>query len=210
MGVELRPGGPAPRPPPLRPRPAAASSWSSGDALEYLRRERRRFDLDRRGPLRGPVALRPQARLAARRGLPADPQAAPARRLRRLEHHPRDAGRRPGHAPVRRPHRLPRRPRPLEPGHGLRPGPPCAAGAAPTLSPGGRRRPGSFVGSACGACEREDAPGRPLVSPRGAPGAEQDAEAGSSGQGGSERSVSGPPKDVTIPVCGRSTLRTRP
>ena len=37
-----------------------------GDALEFLRRDRRTLRPDRRGPLRRPLPLRPQARLAAR------------------------------------------------------------------------------------------------------------------------------------------------
>ena len=99
-----------------------------GDALEFLRHDAAPLRSDRRGPLRRPLPLRPQARLAARRGLRSHPEAAPTRRLCRLEHDPRDAGDRPGHAPVRRSHRLARRPRPLEPGHGLRPGSAAASG----------------------------------------------------------------------------------
>ena len=47
-----------------------------GDALEFLRTDRRRFDLIVEDLFVGPSSFGPQARVAARRGIPAHPPAA--------------------------------------------------------------------------------------------------------------------------------------
>ena len=128
-GRRARPGGPAPRPAALRARTAWAWSGRRRRPRATSRRERRRFDLVVEdlfvGPsrsVRKPDWLIGEGYRLIGRGC--------ARAACRLEHDPRDAGDRPGHAAVRWAHRLAGRARSLEPGHGLRPGPPSTPGTS--------------------------------------------------------------------------------